>query len=47
MSAGRLSLLAGSAHRRKFGVAVIDRTMMSCQEGCVLETELLWEIATG
>ena len=47
MPAGRLGPLAGSAHRGKFGVAVIDRAMMSCQGGCVLETKLLWEIAMG
>lgn len=37
MPAGRLGPLAGSAHRRKFGAAVIDKTMMSCQGSCILE----------
>jgi len=36
-----------SAHRRKFGAAVIDKAMMSCQGGCVLEIKLLGEIAVG
>lgn len=38
-------LLGASARGRIFGTAVIDKAMMYCQGGCVLEIKLLWGIA--